>query len=117
MKDKLFQLFFCIYIFWNTVISTYLGMKGMEMDGSLMRLCLVIISGISLIFYAIYPQRSHEDKQMLGLLVLRYTDMPAVLVETAFIDNDDDALLLVQHWDDIARAIARGVTDYVQSVF
>ena len=70
MKDKLFQLFFCIYIFWNTVISTYLGMKGMEMDGSLMRLCLVIISGISLIFYAIYPQRSHEDKQMLGLLVL-----------------------------------------------
>ena len=40
------------------------------MDGSLMRLCLVIISGISLIFYAIYPQRSHEDKQMLGLLVL-----------------------------------------------
>ena len=56
-------------------------------------------------------------KEMLGLLVLRYTDMPAVLVETAFIDNDDDALLLVQHWDDIARAIARGVTDYVQSVF
>lgn len=54
---------------------------------------------------------------MPGLLVLRYTDMPAVLVETAFIDNDDDALLLVQHWDDIARAIARGVTDYVQSVF
>ncbi len=56
-------------------------------------------------------------KEMPGLLVLRYTDMPAVLVETAFIDNDDDALLLVQHWDDIARAIARGVTDYVQSVF
>lgn len=56
-------------------------------------------------------------KEMPGLLVLRYTDMPAVLVETAFIDNDDDALLLVQHYDDIARAIARGVTDYVQSVF
>lgn len=56
-------------------------------------------------------------KEMPGLLVLRYTDMPAVLVETAFIDNDDDELLLVQHWDDIARAIARGVTDYVQSVF
>ena len=56
-------------------------------------------------------------KEMPGLLVLRYTDMPAVLVETAFIDNDDDMLLLVQHWDDIARAIARGVTDYVQSVF
>lgn len=56
-------------------------------------------------------------KEMPELLVLRYTDMPAVLVETAFIDNDDDMLLLVQHWDDIARAIARGVTDYVQSIF
>ncbi|WP_278948147.1 N-acetylmuramoyl-L-alanine amidase family protein [Megasphaera elsdenii] len=51
-------------------------------------------------------------KEMTDLLVLRYTDMPAVLVETAFIDNDDDMLLLVEHWDDIARAIARGVTDY-----
>lgn len=54
-------------------------------------------------------------KEMTDLLVLRYTDMPAVLVETAFIDNDDDMLVLVEHWDDIARAIARGVTDYEQS--
>lgn len=54
-------------------------------------------------------------KEMPGLIVLRHTDMPAVLVETAFIDNDDDMLLLVEHWDDIARAIARGVTDYEQS--
>lgn len=54
-------------------------------------------------------------KEMADLLVLRYTDTPAVLVETAFIDNDDDMLVLVEHWDDIARAIARGVTDYEQS--
>ena len=56
-------------------------------------------------------------KEMPELLVLRYTDMPAVLVETAFIDNDDDMALLVNNEDDIARAIARGVTDYVQSIF
>lgn len=56
-------------------------------------------------------------KEMPRLIVLKHTDMPAVLVETAFIDNDDDMLLLVQHWDDIARVIARGVTDYVQSIF
>lgn len=56
-------------------------------------------------------------KEMPELLVLRYTDMPAVLVETAFIDNDSDMMLLVEKWDDIARAIARGVTDYVQSIF
>lgn len=47
-----------------------------------------------------------------GLLVLRMTDMPAVLVEMAFIDNDEDALLLTRRADDFARAIARGVTDY-----
>ena len=47
-----------------------------------------------------------------GLLVLRQTDMPAVLVEMAFIDNDSDGDLLTNRQDDFARAIARGVTDY-----
>ncbi len=51
-------------------------------------------------------------KEMPGLIVLKHTDMPAVLVETAFIDNDDDATLLVDRSDDFAAAIARGVTDY-----
>ena len=54
-------------------------------------------------------------KYMPELLVLKCTDMPAVLVEMAFIDNDDDAALLTDKQDDIARAIARGVTDYEQS--
>ena len=39
--------------------------------------------------------------------------MAAILIETAFIDNDDDALLLINNQDDFARAIARGITDYV----
>lgn len=47
-----------------------------------------------------------------GLMVLKHTDMPSVLVETAFIDNDVDAQLLVEKSDQIAAAIARGVTDY-----
>lgn len=51
-------------------------------------------------------------KYMPQLLVLKYTDMPAVLVEMAFIDNDDDAELLAGKQDDFSRAIARGVTDY-----
>lgn len=46
------------------------------------------------------------------LLVLRYTDMPAVLVELGFISNADDENLLTTRQDDFARAIARGVTDY-----
>ena len=55
-------------------------------------------------------------KEMPGLIVLRHTDMPAVLVETAFIDNDDDAELLTDRWDAFAVAVARGVTDYEQSL-
>ena len=43
--------------------------------------------------------------------VLRQTAMPAVLVETGFIDSED-VNLLTRHGDDIARALARGVTDY-----
>ena len=52
---------------------------------------------------------------MPGLMVLKHTDMPACLVETAFIDNDADAELLRTGYDDFARAIARGVTDYQQT--
>lgn len=55
-------------------------------------------------------------KYMPQLLVLKYTDMPAVLVEMAFIDNDRDAALLANKQDDFARAIARGVTDYEQTI-
>lgn len=47
------------------------------------------------------------------LFVLRHTDMPAVLVEMAFISNESDAILLRDRQDDFARAIARGVTDYI----
>ncbi|MBQ8809516.1 MAG: N-acetylmuramoyl-L-alanine amidase [Bacteroidales bacterium] len=48
-----------------------------------------------------------------GFYVLRYTDCPAVLVETAFIDNTEDEMLLIDNTDEFARAIARGVTDYI----
>ena len=44
--------------------------------------------------------------------VIKYTNMPAVLVETAFIDNADDVKLLIAREDDFARAIACGITDY-----
>ena len=48
--------------------------------------------------------------------VLRRTDMPAALIEMAFIDNDEDMKLLTEQTDEIARAIARGVMDYEQEV-
>lgn len=55
-------------------------------------------------------------KERPDLIVLKHTDMPAVLVETAFIDNEHDNQLLRNYQDEIARAIARGVTDYQQSL-
>lgn len=50
------------------------------------------------------------------LFVLRYTAMPAVLVELGFISNESDEALLTDRQDDFARAIARGVTDYEQTL-
>lgn len=51
-----------------------------------------------------------------GFHVIRETDCTAVLAELAFISNTEDAALLRDRQDDFARAIARGVTDYIQSI-
>jgi len=50
-----------------------------------------------------------------SLYVTRNTDAPAVLVELGFISNADDALLFssVLGRDNFARAVARGITDYI----
>lgn len=45
--------------------------------------------------------------------VLALTNMPAVLVETAFITHKGDAKILATRQDEFARAIARGVTDFL----
>ena len=44
--------------------------------------------------------------------MLGATDAVAVLVEMAFIDNNEDLQLLNNDLDKIVRAIARGITDY-----
>ena len=46
------------------------------------------------------------------LAVLRHTTMPAVLVELAFIDNDEDCQKLIKNEYEFARAVAAGIADY-----
>jgi N-acetylmuramoyl-L-alanine amidase len=61
-----------------------------------------------------FPDRGLKEA---GFHVVRCTDMPAVLVELAFINNKADAALLKNNADDFARAIACGVTDYECDIF
>lgn len=58
------------------------------------------------------PETVDRGVKIRGFYVIQYTSMPAVLIETAFIDNPIDAKLLVNREDDFARAIAVGITDY-----
>lgn len=67
-------------------------------------------------FGKIDPDFPDRGLRTANFQVLRCTDMPACLVEMAFICNDYDAALLKYHHDDFARAIACGVTDYEQSI-
>ena len=63
-------------------------------------------------FEKIDPDFPNRGIKTANFHVIRETDAPAVLVEMAFISNEEDAALLKYHADDFARAIARGVTDY-----
>ena len=54
--------------------------------------------------------RDRGIKERPGLGVLRMTDCPAILVETAFIDNENDAWLLKNRQEEFSRAIYEGVT-------
>lgn len=42
------------------------------------------------------------------------TDMPAVIVEPAFLDNLNDALILIDNKEEIAEAIFQGIVYYVE---
>ena len=49
-----------------------------------------------------------------GLVVLRRTQMPAVLVEAGFIDNDSDNRFFDQNFTAIAQAIADGILKTIE---
>lgn len=70
MKEKLFQIFFCVFIFWEPVLYSILGGSGMSLDGVIMRLVLVVLFVISWFFYFSFSQKSKEEKNMLLILAL-----------------------------------------------
>lgn len=51
-------------------------------------------------------------KERTNLGVLKNTKMPAVLIETAFIDNFSDGILLKTKQDEFAKAIFDGICNY-----
>lgn len=53
-------------------------------------------------------------KERPGLVVLRRTRMPAILIEAGFINSDTDNLLFDDNFDDIALAIAEAILDTLE---
>ena len=49
-----------------------------------------------------------------GIIVLRRTQMPAVLVEAGFLDNPRDNQMFDQNFDAIAQAIAAGILETIR---
>lgn len=66
-------------------------------------------------FDAGFPNRGVKVRK--DLCVLRATAMPAVLAELAFIDQPEDARLLMEHGCDLGKAIARGVMAFGRQGF
>ena len=56
--------------------------------------------------------KNDTQTQYDSIYVLRHTDMPAILIELAFITNDEDAELLRNNTEDFARAIASGLMEW-----
>ena len=51
-----------------------------------------------------------------GLAVLRRSRMPAVLIETGFIDNDADNLKFDEEFEEIAAAISNGILETLRNL-
>ena len=60
-----------------------------------------------------FDLKNRGIKVRTDLGVLRITNMPAILVETAFIDNQSDAKLLKHNINEFAQAIYDGITEYL----
>lgn len=58
--------------------------------------------------------RNAGVRERTGLVVLRRTRMPAVLVEAGFINNDEDNRIFDENFDAMAEGIANGILQSIQ---
>lgn len=87
MKEKLFQIFFCIFIFWIPILYSILGGTGTQLDGTILRVVLVVLFAISWYFYFSISPKYPEERKMIFILVLFAT----MYYSTQFFyDNIDD---------------------------
>lgn len=70
MKEKLFSIFFCIYLFWNSILSSFLGQNGVEMDGIVMRITLVLIFSVSLYFYLTIKPHVYGERKTWFIIII-----------------------------------------------
>lgn len=59
-----------------------------------------------------YEQDKPKDERLSFCML---TDMPAVLVECAFLDNFDDAVILMENKEEVADAICKGIVEYAEA--
>lgn len=69
LRDKLFSIFFCLFLFWYPISNIILGNQGEAVDSIAMRIILIAFFLISLFFYIIYRHKRRE-LTVLGILVI-----------------------------------------------
>lgn len=70
MKEKLFQIFFCIFVFWQPLLYSFLGESGTDLTGGAMRIALLGIFLTSWFFYFSFSPKSKDEGKMLLILVM-----------------------------------------------
>ena len=58
--------------------------------------------------------RGIKTRENGGLYVINHTEMPAILVELAFIDNPAEEDLLSENIPEMAQAICKGICKYIE---
>lgn len=88
--------------------NQYTGIESLvyEKSGPAARIAENINRNLSALGFA--DQGVNERK---NLIVLNRTEMPAVLVEAGFINNDNDNRIFDAQFDEMAQAIADGILD------